>query len=130
MDIVQTFYDNMATDYDKLFADWEATTMEQALLLEGIFGGEGFDKNARILDCACGIGTQAIGLAARGWDVTASDISEAELEEARRRAADRGAVLNFRRADFCALGESFGEKFDIIICMDKNNKMKTEAICA
>ena len=25
MDITQTFYDNMATQYDKLFLDWNAT---------------------------------------------------------------------------------------------------------
>lgn len=37
MDIVQTFYDNLASDYDKLFADWDATTREQALILDKIF---------------------------------------------------------------------------------------------
>ena len=30
MDITQTFYDNMASQYDKLFLDWNATTQEQA----------------------------------------------------------------------------------------------------
>ena len=28
MDITQTFYDNMASRYDKLFLDWNATTQE------------------------------------------------------------------------------------------------------
>ena len=36
MNITQTFYDNMASQYDKLFFDWEATTREQALILERI----------------------------------------------------------------------------------------------
>ena len=31
MDIIQTFYDNMASQYDKLFMDWNATTQEQAM---------------------------------------------------------------------------------------------------
>jgi len=118
MNIVQTFYDNMAADYDKLFADWEATTMEQALLLEGIFSGEGFDKNARILDCACGIGTQAIGLAALGWDVTASDISDGELAQAKERSAKNDVQIRFEHADFCALSQTFSESFDIVIAMD------------
>ena len=30
MDITQTFYDNLASQYDKLFLDWQATTHEQA----------------------------------------------------------------------------------------------------
>ena len=66
MDITQAFYDNMATQYDKLFLDWYATTQEQAAILNRIFSEKGFDRTAQILDCACGIGTQAIGLASIG----------------------------------------------------------------
>ena len=33
VDITQTFYDNMASQYDKLFLDWNATTQEQAVIL-------------------------------------------------------------------------------------------------
>ena len=90
LNITQTFYDNMAADYDKLFLDWYATTQEQAVILQKIFSDNGFDKNARILDCACGIGTQAIGVAALGYSVTASDISDGELAEAAERAEKYG----------------------------------------
>ena len=41
MDIIQTFYDKMATQYDKLFQDWYATTKEQALILDRIFKSNG-----------------------------------------------------------------------------------------
>ena len=84
MNIIQTFYDNMATQYDKLFLDWQAATQEQAALLDKLFAANGFDKSARILDCACGIGTQAIGLAALGYHVTGSDISDGEIAEAKK----------------------------------------------
>ena len=30
MSITQTFYNNLATQYDKLFLDWQGTTREQA----------------------------------------------------------------------------------------------------
>ena len=118
MSITQIFYDNLATQYDKLFLDWQATTREQALILERIFRKNGFDRSARILDCACGIGTQAIGLAAMGYKVTASDISEGELAEAKVRAAKNCVTIPFVTADFCALSESFDSRFDIIIAMD------------
>ena len=118
MDITQTFYDTLATQYDKLFADWQATTEEQALILNKIFRQAGFDAAARILDCACGIGTQAIGLAALGYGVTASDISDAELAEARERAAKNGVQVRFEHTDFCALPETFSETFDIVMAMD------------
>ena len=107
MDITQTFYDNMASEYDKLFEDWNATTHEQAVILDRIFRKSGFDRTASVLDCACGIGTQAIGLAALGYAVTGSDISDGELAEAAKRAAENDVSLRFEHADFCALEHAF-----------------------
>lgn len=118
MDIVQSFYDNMASQYDKLFLDWHAATKEQAVILERIFNKNGFNADSRILDCACGIGTQAVGLAALGYQVTASDISDGELAEAKARAESEGITLRFEHADFCSLSDSFSEQFDIVIAMD------------
>ncbi len=118
MNITQTFYDNMATQYDKLFQDWQAATHEQAVILDRIFHDHGFDQTAPVLDCACGIGTQAIGLASIGYQVTASDISDRELEEAKKRAEQNGVEIRFEHADFCALSDTFSEQFDIVIAMD------------
>ena len=117
MSITQTFYDNLASQYDKLFLDWQATTQEQAVILDKIFTANGFDKTVRILDCACGIGTQAIGLAAIGYNVTGSDISDGELAEAKERAAKNNVRIPFVHADFCALSDTFAEQFDIVIAM-------------
>lgn len=118
MEIIQTFYDSMAVHYDKLFLDWQTTAQEQAAMLSRIFADNGFDRTAGILDCACGIGTQSIGLALLGHNVTGSDISGGELAEARTRAADNGVSIRFERADFRALSDVFSEQFDIIIAMD------------
>ena len=118
MDITQSFYDNLAAHYDKLFYDWTAATHRQAAVLREIFRAYGFDLDAHILDCACGIGTQSIGLASLGYPVTASDISDGALAEARKRAAANGVQLRFEHADFRALSEVFSEQFDIIIAMD------------
>ncbi|MBO7252726.1 MAG: class I SAM-dependent methyltransferase [Oscillospiraceae bacterium] len=118
MSIIQTFYDSLASHYDKLFLDWEATTKEQAALLDRIFADHGFDKSAKILDCACGIGTQAIGLAAIGYLVTGSDISDAEIAEAKKRAAKNNAAVCFAHADFRQLSDTFAHPFDIVIAMD------------
>lgn len=118
MNITQTFYDNLSSHYDKLFMDWNAATREQAVLLNKLFADQGFGQSARILDCACGIGTQAIGLAALGYDVTASDISDAELSQARERSLQNQVSIRFAQADFRALGKTFSEVFDIVIAMD------------
>ncbi len=118
MNITQTFYDNLATNYDKLFLDWQATTAEQAGIMDRLFAQYGFDRSAQLLDCACGIGTQAIGLAAMGYNVTGSDISRGELLEANKRALDRRVNIAFDYADFCALEDVYSRQFDIVIAMD------------
>lgn len=118
MDITQTFYDRLASQYDKLFLDWQAATREQAVILDRIIRNNGFDRTARLLDCACGIGTQAIGLAGMGYPVTASDLSDAGLAEAKKRAGENHVEIRFERSDFRALSDRFTEYFDIIICMD------------
>ena len=118
MDITQAFYDNMADQYEKLFSDWQAATQKQAAILNRIFAESGFDRTARVLDCACGIGTQAIGLAALGFEVTASDVSDGELAEASARAEKNGLKIRFEHADFRALSDTFSERFDVVIAMD------------
>jgi len=118
MDIVQSFYDNLASQYDKLFLDWQSTTNQQAVMLDRLFRSRGFDNTANVLDCACGIGTQAIGLASLGYSLTASDISTEELSQARDRAAKNNVNIRFEEADFRALSERFTEQFDIVIAMD------------
>ena len=118
MDITQNFYDNLASQYDKLFLDWQSATQEQALILEKIFLDNGFNKSARILDCACGIGTQAVGLALLGYDITASDISNGEIAEAKKRALKNNVNIHFENADFRDLSKTFSKQFDIVIAMD------------
>lgn len=118
MDIIQSFYDNLASHYDKLFYDWQKTTKEQAILLDGLLKENGYDKKAKILDCACGIGTQVIGLANIGYNISASDISDGALEEARKRATENKVEICFENADFRLLSKTFSKKFDVVIEMD------------
>lgn len=118
MDIVQDFYDRMASSYDMLFKDWTVETRDQARILDGMFRKLGFERESDLLDCACGIGTQAIGLAELGYHVTASDYSRGELAQAEKRARDRGVRVEFEWADFRRLEDVFSETFDIVIAMD------------
>ncbi len=118
MDIVQTFYNQLAGQYDLLYPDWAAASRAQAQMLHRMFAAYGFDTGARVLDCACGIGTQAVSLAALGYAVTASDISGSALAEAVDRADQSGVQIRFARADFRQLSDVFAETFDIVIAMD------------
>src|SRR5262245_2330789 len=96
---VERFYDELAPFYHLIFQDWDATIRRQAEALDGIIRERWGDGRLSILDVACGIGTQALGLAALGHRVTASDISSGAVERATREAAARGLAVRFSVAD-------------------------------
>jgi 2-polyprenyl-3-methyl-5-hydroxy-6-metoxy-1,4-benzoquinol methylase len=61
------------------------------------------DSVRTILDAACGIGAQTIGLTEIGYAVTASDISGDAIERARREAQSRGPDIPFQIGDLRSL---------------------------
>ncbi len=71
-----------------------------------------------VLDCACGIGTQALGLAALGHRVTGSDLSAGAIARARREAGRRGLAPTFRVADLRALDRLVPGAFDVVLAAD------------
>jgi SAM-dependent methyltransferase len=71
-----------------------------------------------VLDVACGIGTQALGLAALGYAVTASDLSAAAVERARQEAGRRGLRIDFSVADMRAVHAHHQKQFDLVIACD------------
>ena len=71
-----------------------------------------------VLDCACGIGTQALGLAALGHRVTGSDLSALALARAREEARRRGLALTFQVADLRALDRLVPGDFDMALAAD------------
>ena len=118
MNITQKFYDDLATHYTKLFLDWNEATREESALLDKIFKENGYDKDAKVLDCACGIGTQALGLAALGYNMAASDISSNGILEAKGEAIRRNLKIRLENCDYRKLADHFKDKFDIIIAID------------
>jgi SAM-dependent methyltransferase len=68
---------------------------------------------ARVLDAPCGAGRIAVRLAELGLEVLGIDISEEEIEEARRVAAERGTTARFEEGDLRALPS---ERFDAVVC--------------
>jgi SAM-dependent methyltransferase len=70
-----TFYDELASCYHLIYGDWERSIARQGAALAALLEELGVRRNDSVLDAACGIGTQTIGLLRCGYRVTASDIS-------------------------------------------------------
>ena len=116
---VRDFYDELAGDYHLLFEHWEDSITRQAAVLGPILERRcGPAPGVTVLDCACGIGTQALGLARLSFDIAGSDISARAIERARIEAAVRGLSVSFHAADMRHLDSIPESGFDAVICMD------------
>lgn len=117
-DDVKTLYDRLAANYHLIFEDWNASIQRQGAILGKLLEREcGPPGSVRILDSACGIGTQMLGLAARGFGVTGCDFSAASVERARSEARLRGLDVDAFIADMTDLSTVKGH-FDAVLCMD------------
>jgi SAM-dependent methyltransferase len=94
---------NMAGPWGKIWADYLTARFP-----------EGAPEETRVLDIGTGPGFYAMLLAARGYRVTAVDLSEKMLAEARRNAGPLAAQIDFRRMDAQALDLPDG-CFDVIV---------------
>lgn len=82
---------------------------------EWLFGDDA--PGARVLDSACGIGADALALARRGFDVTASDGSASMVEQARRRCARSGVPIEVTQSTWQDLPRRVPGPFDLVLCL-------------
>ncbi|HEY5801248.1 MAG TPA: class I SAM-dependent methyltransferase, partial [Burkholderiaceae bacterium] len=112
------FYDELASSYHLIFLDWDASIARQATDIDALIASR-WPGSAKVLDVACGIGTQAIGLALRGYDVHASDLSAPAVERAAREAQARGATLTLAVSDMRQAAHARGSA-EIVLCADNS----------
>lgn len=118
---VLDFYDDLAVDYHLIFVDWQDAASSQGVVLSTFIHSKlpGLGKvGATLLDCSCGIGTQAIGLAKHGFKVTGTDISSVSVERAIKEAESLGVEINFGVADFRSLEKDVSGVYDVVLSAD------------
>ena len=117
---VKQFYDDLAAEYHHVFADWESAIERQSAALDQLIRRESSASEPVVLDCSCGTGTQAIGLAQRGYEVFASDLSPKAVARAKSEAARRKLNIRFAVADVRGLESAFDREFDVVISCDNS----------
>jgi glycine/sarcosine N-methyltransferase len=110
------FYDQMATAYHLIFEDWDVAIERQKAVLSNLLPPP--SDTGTVLDCACGIGTQALGLAQAGYTVEGTDLSVGEIERAKKEASLRGLSIQFRVDDMRLLTTSPKGMFGAVVAMD------------
>src|SRR3954452_21870742 len=96
------YYDRYTHDFghDPWLAYVEATSRRHGL------------RGKRLLEVGCGTGKSFVPMLARGYEVTACDISPAMAEQARERAGTEAEVLVADARELPVLGE-----FDLVTCI-------------
>ena len=119
---VTEFYDRLSPEYrDNMGWDWEAGCTREGASLDRFLAKQvGRQGPYSVLDCSCGIGTQAIGLALQGHRVHATDLSTVSIDCARREAANLGVAMTFGVADFRELSAAVSDTFDVVLTCDNS----------
>ena len=108
-------YDELASVYDWLVPDALLEPDGAVAALGGTIGE--LPAGAHVLDCACGTGQLAVGLAARGFDVVASDASAGMVERTRAFAAAHGVDLTTVVCCWEDLREAVRGPFEAVFCV-------------
>ena len=116
----KAFYEDLSDVYHLLFDDWDAAVVEQGKCLDNLIRQSSQQAPCRMLDATCGIGTQAIGLALRGYDVVGADLSSSALARAEAEARRFGVDLTTKAADLRTLSTVIRERFPLILVLDNS----------
>lgn len=119
-DLNQNFYDSLSFEYHLIATNWDKSVRDQGKILNDLFTRFKLVGPQRVLDCSCGIGTQAIGLALMGHQVKATDLSEKSVERAKQEANRFGVQMEFGKADFRSLAKEVQGSFEILISFDNS----------
>jgi len=114
------FYDRLASLYHLIYQDWDESIERQAGQLAAIIAGRWGAGSRSILDVSCGIGTQAIGLARRGFVVTASDLSGGAIARAKAESLRRAVAIDFSVCDMTASYTHHPRQFDVVLSGDNS----------
>ena len=108
-------YGSLASVYEWLVPDAKASPAGSAQAFEMVTAGPG--PGAQILDCACGIGLLAVGLAQAGFRVTACDASPAMAGRTRALARAHRAGVPARVCRWDQLpGQGWQDRFGAVLC--------------
>jgi len=115
-----TFYDDLAPYYHLLYGDWERSVQHQGDALACLLNKHGIGIGEPVLDAACGIGTQTIGLIQRGYFVTASDISAGAVDRLKKELASRSMQANVHVDDLRDLSHTPPESMSAVLACDNS----------
>lgn len=115
-----SFYDGLAPYYHLIYGDWARAVDEQGAALSQLLARHGVQPGDPVLDAACGIGTQTLGLLQHGHRMAASDLSPGAVERLQAEAAQRGFKVEARVDDLRTLACAVPGSMAAVIACDNS----------
>jgi len=115
-----SFYDELAPYYHLLYGDWEASVAKQGRALAALLKNLDIEPGSAVLDAACGIGTQTLGLLQQGYRVSASDISPGSVERLRNELFLSALEAPTEIDDLRTLTHTASESMDAVLACDNS----------
>jgi SAM-dependent methyltransferase len=118
----RAFYDELASYYNLIFADWNASMKRQGEAIFALLARCLPDCGGAIsvLDASAGIGTQSLPLAMLGCRVSSRDLSPASVERLRHEATRRSLVIDAAVADMRAVNRTVETPVDAVLAFDNS----------
>ncbi len=111
-----TSYDELGEVYEWLISDAKLGPVDFAASFDDVLGP--LSTDAHVLDCSCGTGQLAVGLASRGMEVAATDASEVMVRRTQELAQGFGAPVRALQAEWEELPDHFDDgTFDLVFCV-------------
>ena len=109
-------YEVLADIYEWLIPDAKLTPAGSVAALGDLV--QSLPSNARILDCSCGTGQLAVGLAGLGLDVVATDASSGMVRRTQKLADEHGLSLQALQVSWDDLSDHLDPStFDLLLCV-------------
>lgn len=114
------FYDALAPFYPLLYSNWDDAVSRQGYALSNLLAELGVVRGDIVLDAACGIGTQALGLLSQGHRVVASDLSAGAIARFKMELARRALQAEARVDDMRELAGAEAGSATVVMACDNS----------
>ncbi len=116
IEVILVQYEALLDVYDWLIPDAKLTPQGSVAALGDLV--RTLPADARVLDCSCGTGQLAVGLASLGFDVVATEASAGMVGRTRELADEHSVPLQAMAAAWDDLPDHFeSSTFDLVICV-------------
>jgi len=114
--VIVAQYETLPDVYEWLIPDAKLTPQGSVAALDHLV--RSLPSAARVLDCSCGTGQLAVGLAGLGLDVVATDASAGMVRRTQELADEHSVALRASTAAWEDLPDHFDpSSFDLVICV-------------